>query len=364
MNSRAKILAPFAVSAAVAVGAQLVLSGTGRAFCLTQLTMALYYAIVVLGLSLLMGFAGQVSLGHGAFFALGGYTTAVLTTWDLSRHQAASWASPLQHLHVLVSQAGLYGGQTLTVAPWAAFLVAIGLTAAVAALIGFPALRLKGQYLAMATLGFGLIVYKFLLGTAFTGAADGIQAVPEWRWIGGLTLSGKSAVRISNYYIGCALVLAVLALLRNLVHSRVGRALRAIHDGEAAANAMGIDTAAYKLRAFVFSAVLAAVAGVFLTHYSGGIGPSEAGALKSIRYVALAAAGGMANLWGVTIVSIVLNYASLRGWFGSYDHAVFGVLLILIISLAPEGPLQPIAQWLRRRRRPAREERRCDGGAA
>ena len=100
------------------------------------------------------------------------------------------------------------------------------------------------------------------------------------------------------------------------------------------------------------------MAGVF-THYTAGIGPSEAGAMKSVRYVALAAAGGMSSLWGVTGISTALNYMSLRGLFGSYDSAVFGVILILIVSLAPQGPLKPIADWLRRRkqreRRPEHE---------
>jgi branched-chain amino acid transport system permease protein len=137
-------------------------------------------------------------------------------------------------------------------------------------------------------------------------------------------------------------------LLRNILVSRVGRALLAIHDRELAANAMGINTAAYKLRAFVLSAVLAAAAGVFFTHYTAGIGPSEAGAMKSVRYVALAAAGGMANLWGVTAVSTLLNYLSLRGLFGTYDHAVFGLILIVIVALAPAGPLQPVGRMVRR----------------
>ena len=109
---------------------------------------------------------------------------------------------------------------------------------------------------------------------------------------------------------------------------------------------MGINTAAYKLRAFVLSALLAAMAGVFFTHYTGGIGPSEAGAYKSVRYVALAASGGMASLWGVTGMSTLLNYLSLRGLFGSYDNAVFGAILILIVSLAPEGPLKPLGLWM------------------
>jgi branched-chain amino acid transport system permease protein len=111
---------------------------------------------------------------------------------------------------------------------------------------------------------------------------------------------------------------------------------------------MGIDTATYKLKAFVASALLASMAGVFFTHYTAGIGPSEAGAMKSVRYVALAAAGGMSSLWGVAVMSTGLNYLSLRGFFGSYDHAVFGVILILIVSLAPDGPLKPLGQWIRR----------------
>ena len=330
------------------VGAQLVMRVTGTEYCLTQLTMAVYYAIVVMGLCLLMGYAGQVSLGHGAFFAIGGYTSAVLTTHNLSGFKDAGWAAWLQQAHLLVAKQDLYGNATLTVSPWAAFAAAMLTTFLIALLIGYPALRLRGHYLAMATLGFGLIVSKMLLGSNITGSADGINAVPEWKLIGGLTVTGKSAERVQNYYIACGLALLLLVFLRNLVHSRVGRALQAIHDRETAANAMGINTAAYKLRVFVLSALLAAIAGVFFTHYTAGIGPSEAGALKSVRYVALAAAGGMANLWGVTTVSITMNYLSLRGWFGSYDNAVFGAILILIISLAPEGPLKPLGLWLRR----------------
>jgi len=339
---------PFVLVAAVAVGAQVALRLLEMEYCLTQLTMALYYAIVVLGLSLVMGYAGQVSLGHGAFFAIGGYTSAVLTTHDFSPFNATAWAQGLKQAHVFVSREDLYGHAVVSVSPWAAFVLAMLLTFLIAHLIGYPALRLKGQYLAMATLGFGLIVYRMVLGSTVTGAADGINGVPEWRLGFGLTVSGKSALRVENYYVACGLVLFWLVLLGNLVHSRVGRALQAIHDRETAANAMGINTASYKLKAFVLSALMAAMAGVFFTHYTAGIGPSEAGALKSIRYVALAAAGGMANLWGVLVVSTGLNYLSLRGLFGSYDHAVFGVILIAIISLAPEGPLKPLGLWIRK----------------
>jgi branched-chain amino acid transport system permease protein len=338
----------FALFALAIVAAQLLMHVTETEYCLTQLTMALYYAIVVMGLCLLMGYAGQVSLGHGAFFALGGYTSAVLTTYDFTRFKGTAWASSLQQAHLFVARPDLYGNSVLTAAPWAAFVAAMLLTGLMACLIGYPALRLRGHYLAMATLGFGLIVAKMLLSSSITGAADGINGVPPFKLVAGLTVTGKSAMRVQNYYIACGLVLVLLFLLRNLVHSRVGRALQAIHDRETAANAMGIDTARYKLGVFVISALLAALAGVFFTHYAGGIGPSEAGAFKSVRYLALAAVGGMANLWGVTAVSTALTFLSLRGWFGTYDNAVFGLVLILVVSLAPDGPLKPLGRWLRR----------------
>jgi branched-chain amino acid transport system permease protein len=338
---------PFALFALTAIGAEVGMRATGTEYCLTQLTMALYYALVTLGLCLVMGYAGQVSLGHGAFFALGGYTSAVLTTHDVSWLQGGTLAPWLKSARLLVARQDSYGSSLLTVSPWAAFLAAMVLVTAVACLIGYPALRLRGHYLAMATLAFGVIVNKMLLASSLAGAADGINGVPEWHLAGGLTVSGKGLARAQNYYLACAMVLLTVLVLRNLVHSRVGRALQAIHDGETYAAAMGIDTARYKLKVFVLSALLAAMAGVFFTHYTGGISPSEAGAFKSVRYVALATAGGMGNLWGVAVMSTALNYCSLRGWFGSYDNAVFGALLILLVSLAPEGPLKPLGTWLR-----------------
>lgn len=332
----------------VCVAAQLTASGIGKEFCLVQLTMAIYYGIVVMGLCIVMGHAGQVSLGHGAFFALGGYTSAVMTTHDLSACKEAGWARLLQQLHILVPREDLFGNSILTATPWAAFAMAMVGTAVVACLIGYPALRLKGHYLAMATLGFGVIVHKLLLSSTLTGAADGITNVPEWRLGLGLVVCGKSALRVQNYYIACGLALFILILLRNLTQSRVGRALHAIHEREAAANAIGINTAAYKLKAFVFSALLAAIAGVFFTHFVGSIGPAEAATMRSVRYVALAAVGGMASLWGVTLSSIGINYLSLRDWFGSYDNAVFGAILIIIMSVAPDGPLKPLGHLARR----------------
>ena len=343
-----KRIIPIVLFAAAVVAVHLGCAAAGKGFYLTQLTMSVYYSIVVIGLCLVMGYAGQVSLGHGAFFAIGGYTSAVLTTYDFMRFKDATWAQALHHVKVFVMKQDVYGSNVMNVTPGAAFIAAMALTFAVACLIGYPALRLKGHYLSMATLGFGVIVNKMVLGTSLTGSADGISGVPAWKLVPGLIVSGKSANRIENYYIACGLALVLLILLSNLVRSRIGRALQAIHDRETAANAIGINTAAYKLKAFVVSAMLAAIAGVFFTHYSGGIGPSEAGALKSVRYVALAAAGGMANLWGAMFVSTSINFCSLRGWFGSYDNGVFGAILIIMISAAPQGPFKPLNLALRR----------------
>jgi len=196
----------------------------------------------------------------------------------------------------------------------------------------------------MATLGFGIIIFRIVLASAYFGEADGISEVPGFQLLPGIKVSGSFGARVSNYYIAWGMVIVAILLLLNLIHSRVGRALRSIHGAEEAANAMGVNTARYKLYIFVLSAVFAALAGVFVTHYNGGIGPSEAGVMKSVRYVAIVAVGGMANIWGALIMGIVLNFLSLRGVFGSYDDAVFGIILIVIMLFAPEGILN-INPW-------------------
>ncbi len=324
----------------VAVAAvQLLTQLTGRPFYLTQLTMAAYATLVVLGLSLLMGYAGQISLGHAGFFAIGGYTAAALTTLDLSARRQEPLVAALVKAHLLVSRADLYGGQPLGVEPWAAFACAVALAVAVAWLIGIPVLRLKGHTLAMATLGFGIIVHSVVLGAQRLGAADGISSVPPFEILPGLRVEGSASSRVQNYYVAWGLVALGMLLLQNLVHSRVGRALRSIHGAEDAAGAMGVDTARHKLATFVLSAGMAAVAGVFLTHFNGGIGPSEASIARSVRYVAIVAVGGMGSLWGTLALSAVLEFLSLRGLFGSLDDAVFGVILIAVMLFSPEGIL-------------------------
>ncbi|MBE0604794.1 MAG: branched-chain amino acid ABC transporter permease [Deltaproteobacteria bacterium] len=325
-----------AAFAGIIVAIQLTTLFTGTAYYLTQLTMTAYYSLVIVGLCMLIGYAGQISLGHAGFFAIAGYVTAFLTTFDLQSHRGGL-VSLLERSGGLVFRHDVYGGALLTVHPWLACAAAILLTAAIAYLVGGPILKLKGHYLAMATLGIGIIVYRIALGTEFLGAADGISEVPGFPLPGGLLVTGTASSRISNYYIAWGLVILGMVLLLNLVHSRVGRALAAVHGAEDAAEAVGIPTARYKLHTFVLSAVFAAVAGVFLTHYNAGIGPSEAGVMKSVRYVAIVAIGGMANLWGALSMRLVLNYLSLRGYFGTYDDTVFGAILILIMLFAPDG---------------------------
>ncbi|GBE00352.1 leucine/isoleucine/valine transporter permease subunit [bacterium BMS3Abin07] len=328
---------------------QLLTRFTGTGYFLTQLTMSAYYSLVIIGLCLLIGYAGQISLGHAGFFAMGGYISALLTTYNLLPYKDNAIIAVLMKTGILVVRTNLYGSEILYFQPWVACIIAVSMTVLVAYLIGGPILKLKGHYLAMATLGLGIIVYRIVLGSAFFGEADGLSEVPAFTLLPGLKVSGNLSVRISNYYIAWGLVIIAFITLLNLVDSRVGRALRSIHGAEDASSAVGVNTAKYKLNTFVLSAAFASIAGVFLTHYNGGIGPSEASVMKSVRYVAIVAVGGMANLWGALIMGVLLNFLSLRGYFGSFDDAVFGGILIVIMLFAPEGLIRvDIFRYLKR----------------
>lgn len=323
--------------AATVIAIQLAASAAHKAFYLTQLTMAAYSMLVVLGLVLLMGYAGQASMGQAGFFAIGGYVAAFLTTFDLAPHHQALTVSMLERARLLVTRPDGTGGTLTNVHPWAAAVLAVALAAAIAWLVAGPVFRLRGHYLAMATLGFGIIVHRIFLGSSLFGAADGISDVPALPLLFGFSITGRAASRVSNYYAAWALVLATLWMLSNLIDSRVGRALRAIHGSENAAAAVGIPISRFKTRVFVLAAVLAAVAGVLLTHYNAGIGPSESSVLKSVRYVAIVAVGGMANLRGALVIGTVLTFLSLRGYFGTFDDLFFGGILLAMMLFAPEG---------------------------
>jgi branched-chain amino acid transport system permease protein len=313
------------------------LAATKTAFLLTQLTMSAYYALASLGLCALMGYAGQISLGQAGFFAIGGYASSFISTRDLTPIASGPFARSLDLAGLLVRGTDPYGKAVLSLSPWIACICAILMAALIAALIGTPVLRLKGHYLAMATLGFGLVIEKIARGTKVLGGADGLSNVPGFSILPGLVVTGGRAARASNFTIAWIILALGLLALVNLVGSRAGRALRALHDGEEAAGAMGIDTARYKLYVFILGAVYAAIAGILLTYYNGSIGPGEANVMKSVRYVAIVAVGGMANLTGTLVAGLALNFLSLRGVFGSFDDAVFGIILILVMLFAPEG---------------------------
>jgi branched-chain amino acid transport system permease protein len=343
-----------ALLALLVVAVQLAATGSGKGFYLTQLTMTAWYALVVVGLSLLMGYAGQISLGQAGFLAIGGYAAAFLSTLDLSASKAHPAVALASRLGLLLARPDLYGGEVLSPNPWVGLVAGVGLAAAVAFAVGIPVLRLRGHYLAMATLAFGTIVSAVVVGTQRLGAADGISGVPPFPALPGIRIGGGAADRVANYYVAWGLVALAMLLLGNLVRSRTGRALRAIHGAEDAARAMGVDAARLKVRVFVLAAALAAGAGVLLTHYVGGIGPSEASVMKSVRYVAMVAVGGMGSLWGALAAASVLEFLSLRGVFGAHDDAVFGGILLAVMLFAPDGILKVRAGGLLHRlRRPA-----------
>jgi branched-chain amino acid transport system permease protein len=261
--------------------------------------------IVVIGLNLLIGFAGQISLGHAAFYGLGSYFSGSLTV--------------------------NYGFSL-----WPAMLAGMLATGVIAFLIGYPSLKLKGHYLVMATLGFGIIV-NILMGELeqFTGGHDGLMGIPPLA-IGGLTFDTD----LKNFYLIWAFVFACMLAARNLLNSRVGRALRAIHGSETAAASLGVNTAGYKVKVFVLSAVFASIAGSLYAHYITFISPSTYDFYYSIQVVTMVIVGGMGSLWGslfgagvLTVISEALHIAK------QYHTIAYGLFLCLVLMFLPEGIL-------------------------
>ncbi len=270
-------------------------------------------SMLAVGLTLLLGCAGQISLGHAAFYGLGAYTSGILTV---------TYHWPI----------------------WPAMLVALVLVCAVAWLVGKPTLRLHGHYLAMATLGFGVIVNLILVqAIPLTGGPSGLIGIPSLT-LGGLQLH----TNLRFYFLAWTFTLATIILARNIVDSRVGRALRAIHGSETAANMLGVNTPQYKLHIFVLSAALAAVAGSLRAHFVKFLSPEPFNWPTSIALVVMVVIGGMGNVWGALLgaAAVTIVQEALRA-FRDYDILVFGFLLIVAAMFFPGG----LVGWAARRSR-------------
>ena len=274
-------------------------------------------AVIAVGLNLLMGYAGQVSLGHAAFYGLGAYATAICTT---------RFGLPIP--------VGMAAGVTLA--------------AAVAWIVAAPTLRLKGNYLAMATLGFGInISIVFNEAVDLTGGPSGFVGIPR------LALFGYAFDSDRSYYALMAVVLALVVLMAlNLMKSRTGRALRALHVSEKAASSLGIDIAAHKRFVFVLSAALAGLAGVLYAHYLSFIAPASFGFSFSVQLVVMVVLGGMASVWGSVAGAFFLTALpeALRE-FEDIDILVYGAILVLTIMYLPDGLAGGVKRLARKLRR-------------
>lgn len=293
--------------------------------------------IMVAGLSLLFGYAGQISLGHAAFYGLGAYTSGFL------------------------AKAGV---------PWVLALIAGVLAAALGGLLlALPSLRLKGHYLAMATLGFGeIMLFLFTETESITGGSNGLRGIPA-AGVG----SFIADTPVARYMLVWAVVIVVLVLAGNVVRHRPGRALRAIHGSETGAQACGIDTVRIKIQVFVISAGLGGLAGVLYAQYVGFVSPSTFTLHYSLILVTMVALGGMGSLAGAvagTVLLTLLPYADaiipglpraavefLQDW----ESDIHGVVLILVMLFMPGG----LAGWARSLlTRVSRRQRPVSGDAA
>jgi len=262
------------------------------------------YSLITIGLSLLMGYAGQISVGHAAFYGMGAYASAILTA--------------------------RYG-----LNPWLCMVIGMMLTAVIAFLVGAPSLKLKGHYLAMATLAFGIIVFIiFNEEGEWTGGPDGMSGIP------GLRIFGLDLDSVERYfYLVWGLVFAAFIFTINVIQSDAGRALRAIHSSETAANAMGVDVSRFKMVVFVYSAVLASLAGSLYAHYLNFINPSTFDLFFSIKLLIMISLGGMHNIWGAIIgagLITFLNYEWLH-YFEEFEVIVYGAILLVVVIFFPHG---------------------------
>jgi branched-chain amino acid transport system permease protein len=271
-------------------------------------------ALAAVGLNILMGHAGQVSLGHAGFFGIGAYAVAV-------------------------------GPGHLGVPTWAAPLLGAVLAGVVALLVGRPILRLRGHYLAIATLGFGVLVALVLANESrWTGGPDGMS-------VQRLALFGWHAAGAETWYwiTGAALLVGSYFAL-NIEDSHTGRALRALHESEVAAGVLGIDVARFKLRAFIIAAVYASVAGSMLSLMNGFITPDQAGFLHSVELVTMVVVGGLGSVIGSVVgAAVLVTLPQVLTVFRDYEHLLLGLVIMLAMIFLRDGIIPSLASLARRR---------------
>ncbi len=299
---------PYAVVLVLAVVVAILPLALPSLFYLRVAALICIFALAVVGLNLLIGFAGQVSLGHAGFFGIGAYAVAI-------------------------------GPTHLGIPPWLALIAGASAAGIVAFLVGRPILRLRGHYLAVATLGMGLLfAMVFANESAWTGGPDGMP-VPRlevfgWRMSGAWTW----------YWIAGVTLVIGAWIAANVIASPTGRALRAIHDSETAAQVLGIDVARYKLIAFVLSAVYAAVAGAYLAMFDGLVTPEAAGFLRSIEFVTMAVLGGLGStLGGIVGAALLVLLPQLLTVFHDYEHIALGLVMIVVMIFVPAGIVPSLA---------------------
>ncbi|MGF2736516.1 branched-chain amino acid ABC transporter permease [Marinobacter sp. DUT-1] len=277
-------------------------------------------AATVVGLNLLVGFAGQISLGHAGFFGLGAYFTGIMTS--------------------------NYGWSSVPALVVGAILVGI-----VAWIVGRPILRLKGHYLSMATLAVGFIIAIILNNErALTGGPDGmpVPAFTVFGWelspFGSYNLLGMELNGSEAWYLFAAVVLLVAVwLAQNLIDSPIGRALRSVHGSEVAARVVGVDTARYKSLVFVVSAIYASAMGSLYAHFQGFITPAVAGFDFSILFITMVVLGGMGSTMGVILGAVVLKLLpQVLADFQELETVMFGAILMLTMIFMPKGLLPTI----------------------
>ncbi|MDZ4169439.1 MAG: branched-chain amino acid ABC transporter permease [Coriobacteriia bacterium] len=314
---KAQLIIPFVAAGVVAAGPLLI----DDRFLLKVLTFVGMNVLVIVGLSLLFGYAGQVSLGHAAFVGLGAYTCAIFTV----------------RLEL----------------PWIVGFATAGLVAALGGLIlALPSLRLKGHYLAMATLGFGeLMTLAFVEAEPLTGGVDGFSGIP-FPVIGSFEFREPAAL----YWLVWGVVGVALLVAWNMTMLRPGRAMRALHGSELGAVASGVDTVGVKVRVFVMSAALAGLSGALYAGVVGFVSPSIFTVGASVTFLAMAVIGGTGSLAGPVVAAVALTLlqysdAVVPGLsrdvarvVQSYREDLYGLAIVLVVILAPQG----VAGLLRR----------------